>query len=150
MIKKLICKYSDSLIDVMKIINENATGIAFVIDGNDKLCGIVTDGDIRRALLEDIGLDEKVKNIILKEFTYGKVGESFENLMTKINHRVKIIPLVDDALKVVDFFEYKQNSYFPVAIPNSKGNEFKYLTDAFLSTWISSSGEYIDRFEKGF
>ena len=34
-----------------------------------------------------------------------------------------------------------------MALPNLGGNELKYLTDAFLSTWISSSGEYIDKFE---
>ncbi len=38
----------------------------------------------------------------------------------------------------------------PVALPDLNGNEFNYLTDAFLSTWISSSGEYIHRFESGF
>lgn len=150
MLKKMICNANDSLIEVMKIINENAMGIAFVIDRNNKLCGTVTDGDIRRALLKDIGLHEKVKNIILKEFTYGKIGESYEKLMSKISNKVKIIPLVNDSNEVKDYFEYKQNTYFPVAIPNLNGNEFKYLTDAFMSTWISSSGEYIGRFENKF
>jgi len=50
----------------------------------------------------------------------------------------------------VDYFEYNQDTYFPVAIPNLNGNEFKYLTDAFMSTWISSTGEYINRFEEKF
>ena len=68
----------------------------------------------------------------------------------KISDDVKIIPLVDDEFKVVDFFEYKQNLYFPVAIPNLAGNELKYLTDAFMSSWISSSGEYIEKFENEF
>lgn len=149
MIDKLLCNSNNSLIEVMKIINENAMGIAFVLD-NNKLCGIVTDGDIRRALLGDIGLHEKVKNIILKNFTFSEVGESYENLMKKISHKVKIIPLVNKQMEVVDFFEYKQDIYFPVAIPNLNGNEFKYLIDAFMSTWISSSGEYIGRFENKF
>ncbi len=58
--------------------------------------------------------------------------------------------MLNDKKEIVDYFEYKQNTYFPVAIPNLSGNEFKYLTDAFLSTWISSQGEYINRFEKEF
>jgi len=150
MIKKMICKANDSLIEVMKIINENAMGIAFVVDENNKLCGTVTDGDIRRALLKDIGLQEKVKNIILNKFTFGYITDSYESLQKRIDHRIKIIPLVNEQMEVVDFFEYKQDVYFPVAIPNLNGNEFKYLTDAFMSTWISSSGEYIGRFEKEF
>ncbi len=150
MTNKMTCNASDSLIEAMKIINENAMGIVFVVDEDNKLCGTVTDGDIRRALLKDIGLQEKVKNIISKEFTFGRVGESYESLMSKITHKVKIIPLVNDSNEVVDFFEYRQNVYFPVAIPNLNGNEFKYLTDAFMSTWISSSGEYIGKFESEF
>lgn len=150
MTKKMICKANDSLIEVMKTINENAMGIAFVVDGDNKLCGTVTDGDIRRALLKDIGLQEKVKTIILKEFAFGYITDSYESLHKRIDHRIKIIPLVNEQMEVVDFFEYKQDVYFPVAIPNLNGNEFKYLTDAFLSTWISSQGEYINRFEENF
>jgi len=150
MIKRMICKAEDSLIEVMKIINENAMGIAFVVDENNKLCGTVTDGDIRRALLEDIGLQEKVRNIILKEFAYGYTTDSYETLQKRINQRIKVIPLVNEKMEIEDYFEYKQDVYFPVAIPNLNGNEFKYLTDAFMSTWISSSGEYITRFENEF
>lgn len=150
MTKKMVCKANDSLIEVMKIINENAMGIAFVVDESNKLCGTVTDGDIRRALLKDVGLQEKVKNIILKEFAFGYVTDSYESLQKMIDHRIKIIPLVNEQMEVEDYFEYKQDIYFPVAIPNLNGNEFKYLTDAFMSTWISSSGEYIGRFEKKF
>lgn len=38
----------------------------------------------------------------------------------------------------------------PVAIPDLSGNEQKYVSDAIKSTWISSTGAYIDRFEKKF
>jgi perosamine synthetase len=38
----------------------------------------------------------------------------------------------------------------PVAAPALVGREREYLLDAFDSSWISSSGEYIDRFETAF
>jgi len=38
----------------------------------------------------------------------------------------------------------------PLAIPDLSGNEEKYVLDAVRSTWISSTGEYINRFEKEF
>lgn len=150
MIEKMICQKDDSLISVLKTINENATGIAFVVDKEQKLCGTVTDGDIRRALLNDTKLDEKVGGIISDNFIFAKDSESYEDMLKKISVRISILPIVNNKHEVVDFFEYKLNSYFPVAIPNLNGNEFKYLTDAFMSTWISSSGEYITRFERDF
>jgi perosamine synthetase len=38
----------------------------------------------------------------------------------------------------------------PVAIPDLSGNEERYVLEAIQSTWISSSGAFLDRFEKEF
>jgi perosamine synthetase len=38
----------------------------------------------------------------------------------------------------------------PVAVPDLSGNEEKYVLDAIRSTWISSTGPYVQRFEKEF
>jgi perosamine synthetase len=38
----------------------------------------------------------------------------------------------------------------PVYQPSLTGNEKKYVNECLDSTWISSKGEFIDRFEKGF
>jgi len=150
MIENLVCDCNNTLLEAMHVINENSMGTCFAVDELNSLKGVITDGDIRRALLNDVRLDETVKNILSKEFVYGNIDEHYDDLILKVTHKVNVIPLVDDNFKVVDFFEYRQNAHFPVAIPNLNGNEFKYLTDAFLSTWISSSGKYIDKFESEF
>ena len=38
----------------------------------------------------------------------------------------------------------------PMAIPDLSGNEEKYVVDAIRSTWISSTGDYVRRFEREF
>src|SRR3989338_2336662 len=38
----------------------------------------------------------------------------------------------------------------PVCKPTLKGNELKYVTDCIKSNWISSSGQYVNKFEEGF
>jgi perosamine synthetase len=40
--------------------------------------------------------------------------------------------------------------FIPVAAPVLDGNEKKYVLDCLESTWISSSGKYLDRFEEAF
>ena len=150
MIDDFTCSGNNTLLKAMYIINENTKGVCFVVDVTNTLIGVITDGDIRRALLNNASLDDKIKNILSKQFSYGRVNEGYDKLISKITDRVSIIPLVNNNFEVVDFFEYKQNSNFPVSIPNLNGNEFKYLTDAFLSTWISSTGKYIDKFESEF
>ncbi len=39
--------------------------------------------------------------------------------------------------------------YIPLSIPNLKGKELEYLTEAVKSEWVSTAGPYIGEFEKG-
>lgn len=43
-----------------------------------------------------------------------------------------------------------ENRNIPLAVPDLTGNEEQYVVDAIRSTWISSTGRYIERFEKQF
>jgi perosamine synthetase len=39
---------------------------------------------------------------------------------------------------------------YPVSKPSLQGNELKYVTDAVKTSWVSSRGDYVDKFEKKF
>lgn len=43
-----------------------------------------------------------------------------------------------------------KNEFIPVCEPYLNGNEEKYVTEAVRSTWVSSAGKYISRFEEAF
>jgi perosamine synthetase len=149
-IDNLISGIDKSLLETMNAINENGKGTCFIVNDHNMLIGIVTDGDIRRSILRGVSLDSSISEIVSSNFVYGRESDSQEYLFSKLSEVVNIIPIVDDNNKVVDYLEYAQSIHFPVATPALSGNEFKYLTDAFCSTWISSSGSYIDRFENEF
>lgn len=40
--------------------------------------------------------------------------------------------------------------FIPMAKPDLSGNEMKYVTNCIKTNWISSQGEYVERFEKNF
>ncbi len=149
-IEKLLCHKDKTILDVLKVINENSKSTAFIVDDEKKLCGIMTDGDIRRALLTGEDLQQKVGKIVSINITYAKKGEPVEEMLKMFSDRVRILPIVDNDMKIIDYFEFRQDFHIPIVAPNLKGNEFKYLVDAFLSSWISSSGHYIQRFERNF
>jgi perosamine synthetase len=44
----------------------------------------------------------------------------------------------------------RMEKFIPVAAPALTGNEKKYVLDCLESTWISSNGKYIERFESAF
>lgn len=39
-------------------------------------------------------------------------------------------------------------SFIPLSVPNLKGNELKYVTEAIESEWVSTGGNFINRFEE--
>lgn len=114
------------------------------------MISIITDGDIRRALLSGISLSEEISSLKLTICDFGYKDDNYDELISKLSEKIRVLPIVDKDMQVVDYIQYDKRSYIPVAQPNLNGNELKYVTDVILSTWISSSGKYIDKFEEDF
>lgn len=38
--------------------------------------------------------------------------------------------------------------FIPLSVPNLKGNELKYVSEAITGEWVSTAGSYVNRFEK--
>jgi perosamine synthetase len=149
MIEKFLCKKNDILLDALRKINGNGKGVVFVTE-DDKLCGVLTDGDIRRLLLGGHNLSEQMTNLINKKFVYAKKSEKYGEIIKKFSPQIRIIPVVDENFKVVDYAECKTDVHVPLISPDLTGKEMEYLIEAFLSTWISSSGNYLGEFERMF
>jgi perosamine synthetase len=146
MLEKYICNNDFLLIDALEKIIKNGKGTLFIID-NNILKGIIDYAGLREKILEDKMLGSKLGDLEL-ELVFVKDLKNLKELPEKILKRYKIIPIVDESLHIVDYVE--TNIFTPIATPHLTGNEFKYLLDAFSSTWISSTGFYIDKFEKNF
>ena len=52
--------------------------------------------------------------------------------------------------KVIDFIKslYGNQDFVPLAVPKFMGNEKKYLNECIDTTFVSSVGQFVDRFEK--
>ena len=148
--KKLICGDNSLMKDIMTCINNNSKGMAFIVDCDHKLVGLMTDGDIRRALLGGAGLNEPVRLYMNDKFIYALNPVDAQNIFCQYNWKIKIIPLVDDKMHIIDCIEHDNKQHISLVQPQLNGNEYNYLMDAFLSTWISSIGKYITQFEENF
>lgn len=149
-VEKLTCSIKATIRELMVCINENTKGTAFIVNDEDQLVGVVTDGDIRRLLLDGYGLNEVIEDHIHSNFVYATVDEEPQCLAKRFDYRIKILPLVDKEMRLVDYMEYDEDLHVSLAQPQLNGNEYKYLMDAFLSTWISSTGKYVTSFEEEF
>lgn len=111
MIKKnLILKINDKILirDVLKKIQKSSRQIVYLTDNNNRLIGSITDGDIRRSLLNGYTLDSSIKDIYFKKTNYIK---------KKLNK--------DELIK---FFENKKINSVPL-IKNKKIKEIIFLND---------------------
>lgn len=147
--EKLICREDLTIREVMACINRNTKGTAFIIDEDKRLIGLVTDGDIRRAILDGAGLKEPIKFYMNNSFIYASNPVDAQRIFHQYG-KIKIIPLVDEMMHITDYIEYDNKQHISLAQPQLSGNEYDYLMDAFLSTWISSAGKYVTQFEESF
>ena len=65
-IKKIIIKLPADFKEVLNKINENALGIVFVVDDKGHLIGSISDGDIRRAMLKGMNLEDSISMTKIK------------------------------------------------------------------------------------
>jgi len=83
----------------MQKLDETAEKIIFIVDDKNRLLGTITDGDIRRGIINGIEFSDKVENIVKRDFisipfnTSG-IEEHAKQLM--IENRVEQIPIIDN------------------------------------------------------
>jgi len=134
--------------DALKAIDLTGWGIAFVLDEDERLVGLASDGDLRRALLKGCGLGSRLSEILSGEFVSATVHDSAEAVAKLFSEKIHLIPILDDRRRVVDVAFYDRRARLPIASPHLGEAELTYVADCVLSGWISSSGGYVKRFEE--
>src|SRR3989344_4146111 len=150
--KKMLCNINSTLFDALKLIKSNKKGAVFVTDDTGKLRGVLTLGDVVILLLKYYDLNYKISNILRKKYYFAKEGDSIIKISARIPKEIRIVPIVNKNGQVVNYFEPPKTirTSVPISEPDLHNEELRYLLDAFLSTWISSTGKYINKFEKEF
>lgn len=150
MVKDLLCNEKNTIRQALTLIDKNQKGVVFVVDDSEVLTGVVTDGDIRRSLLGNATLETTLDVIRNENFVYAPITADSNTILKLLSVDIKIIPLVNEKMQVVDYSEHKKLSGLPIAEPCLNGKELDYVIDAVASTWISSTGKYILEFEEKF
>ncbi|MGB0868627.1 MAG: nucleotidyltransferase family protein [Flavobacteriales bacterium] len=122
-----------SIREALKRINELLGMTLFVVDENNVVLGTVTDGDIRRYLINDGEISDSVEKIMSTRFTFLSESnlkiEEFSNLRNK---SIRFVPLLDDKgclVKTIDL--EKQKSLLPleaVLMAGGKGTRLRPMT----------------------
>lgn len=150
MMESFVISVSAKLRDAMAKIDSNAHGAAFVVDAAGVLVGILTDGDVRRALLAGKTVDAEISEIMTSPCISLPVEADIRVHYAHLNERVRIIPLTDAKGRPVDFTTPWRHHQIPVSEPALQGNELSYVLECMKSNWISSQGRFVMKFERDF
>ena len=134
--RKTLITLSAPILEAVKIIDASALQIALVVDGHSRLLGVVTDGDIRRALLKGLSLDRSVELIMNKDFTAVGVDSDRDKILELMKQKdLRQIPVVDDRGRVVDLklltemIQLPERQNWVVLMAGGMGTRLQPLTD---------------------
>lgn len=150
----IILKNNDSLITALKTLNGLFGRVAYIVDKNEKLIGLVTEGDIRRSLISGFSIEESLEAIAnvspltLNIDEYNKIqnNDINEKLTKKINQILKQnfeIPVIQNNIIFksleVSYFKniisksFENNSHIKVLIIGGMGYIGSRLTNLLLN-----------------
>jgi D-glycero-alpha-D-manno-heptose-7-phosphate kinase len=84
-----------SLRDALLQLESNQHGMVLTVDAEGGVCGLATDGDIRRRLLEGASLDDTIDSCANPAFVWADAAAPRELLLKQLDHRIRVIPLLD-------------------------------------------------------
>jgi len=150
-IKKITVDSTHTIKELLRAIDRGGLGVALLVDsGSKKFVGLITDGDVRRALLKGLGLETSASRIDRPETITATVDMSMDEISAMFSEPIRVVPVLDSNRLVVDLATFDKRVYFPVAEPKFGDAELRYVSECVLTGWVSSAGKFVTRFEEQF
>lgn len=147
-IEDILVSPETSILDTVKAIDRGSMQIALVVDGDGRLKGTVTDGDVRRGVLKGIGFDRPVTAIMNANAVSVAASEGRDGalgLMRKLS--IHQIPVVDDADQVIglewidELFQPAEDETWVVLMVGGLGKRLRPLTEDIPKPMIPVGGQ---------
>ena len=135
-----------TLRDALGVIDRNSQGVCFAVEGG-VVVGVLSDGDIRRALMRGAQLEASVATVMQRDFVRLSVDTPVKQIQALLSTRITHIPIVDDTGELIDYACASRYHQVPLIQPVLDGNELEYVTDCIRTGWVSSKGHYVVQFE---
>jgi dTDP-glucose pyrophosphorylase len=120
--KSVLVSPHSTIRDALKVINIARSQFAMVVDADLKLLGTLSDGDVRRGLLDNVSLADVVEKCMCRDPKVAKSQQSAEEILVLMRRSgLHQIPIVDVdhrviGLKTIDDFLCLANRENPVVI----------------------------------
>jgi dTDP-glucose pyrophosphorylase len=136
--------------EALEVIDAGAAEIAFVIASNSRVCGTVTDGDVRRGLLRGLGLDAPVTEVANRGFVSVAQGVSRAEVLDLMRSRtLSQIPVLDRSGRLVGLHLLQQlvggmpKPNLAIVMAGGRGRRLRPITDRLPKPMVKVAGRPI-------
>ena len=144
-----LISYKAKTSEALKHLNKDGyNSTLFIVDKNKKLLGSLTDGDIRRGLINNLDINLNILKFANKKPEYIKEKDFSINEIVNLRKKlIYIFPVVSDEMKVIDVVNLKiLKSYIPADImimAGGKGERLRPITDNIPKPLVEINNETI-------
>lgn len=122
----------EALVSLNQLSNDILT--LFIVDGQGRMVGSLTDGDIRRCLIDGVKLDAPVSMAMNRNFHYLQYGHiSINEIKALKSKKIVLLPYLDCDRRIIKIYNLqKQKSILPidaVLMAGGKGLRLRPLTE---------------------
>lgn len=104
MLKNRTIPYNASVLDAFKKMDAIDKKLLIVLNG-DKFLGLISAGDIQRAIIQNKPLETQVSEVLRKNIRFAKMEDSFETIRQMMfDFRMELCPVVNDHKEIVKVF----------------------------------------------
>lgn len=135
-INEHIIKHDESLRTAMEKLNKLSDKLTlFVVNEHNKLIGTLTDGDIRRGLLSNKSIDQKVTDFMYTQFRYIRSNNIDVSLIRSYRQQlIKLLPVLNENNEIVKIIDLSHTTTClpidAVIMAGGRGERLRPLTDS--------------------
>jgi dTDP-glucose pyrophosphorylase len=138
--------HTKTIKDAMEQLNGLSGKGIYVINNESNVCGSITDGDIRRALLRGVSINDSITLAMQKEFIFGL--ETFTDLQKKDlleKNEISSFPVLDLNKKLIDIYavdnEENHDDIFVVLMAGGMGMRLGKITEHIPKPMVEVAGK---------
>jgi len=146
-ISNLLVREGATVRQVLEVITRNGKQIALVVDEDARLLGLVTDGDLRKAILHGVSLDAKVDEVMNRRPVIASSGLPHAEALGLMRARsIRHLPLLDGSRTVVDLLMLEDLLALPllknraVIMAGGEGRRLHPLTESTPKPLLTVGG----------
>ncbi len=140
---------SNTVQDALRRFNASGGQMLLLVDRFGAFERVVTQGDIRRVLLDGCALGDTLELLPLKKSVYVHEGAPFSEVEKLFAaHKIDQIPILDAARRPVGLHNAQDFKPILLSTPHLGDDELKFVNEAFDTNWIAPVGPNLDGFER--